>query len=55
MLIAVSFNPRTAEDNNSHKTLDRSNGKQPIPPTKGELKITFSNGMIQSFPIEVCG
>lgn len=52
MLIAVSFNPRSVGESNSYKTLDRANG---TPPTKGELKITFSNGMIQSFRIEVCG
>lgn len=50
MLIAVSFTPSKTEDKTFHKLSDDTE----ISPS-GELKITFSNGMIQSFSIEVCG
>ena len=53
MLIAVSFTPKSAKDNNVHNILEGSIDTEPH--LKGELKITFSNGMMQSFPIEVCG
>ena len=51
MLIAVSFSPRKYDVSLNNYTIDKGHETD----ITGQLKVIFSNGMIQTFPIEVCG